>query len=99
MVLIMEAEATNLLCCHNCFDTSSKSFCHEDKEEGGEGIPFPNASIRGERDVRRSISKDGEKRSGEKGEHPFDLGIRESKSLQGMLDILPAYFAKGFGKV
>jgi len=62
--------------------------CHEDKEEGGEGIPLPNSSRRGERDRRRSIDKDGEEINGEKGKHPFDLGTRETKCLQGVLDIL-----------
>jgi hypothetical protein len=90
MVLIMEAEALNMLCLHNCFDTSSKTFNHEDKEERGEGIPLPNTSRRGERDERRTIDKDGEKSNGDKGEHSFDLGTRESKSLQDMLDILPS---------
>jgi hypothetical protein len=60
MVLIMELQAKNLLCCHNCFDTSSYSFYHEDKEEVGEGIPLSNSSIRGERDGRSSIDKFGE---------------------------------------
>jgi len=80
-------------------DVPAKSFCHNNKKEGGEGIPLPDASGWFKGAGRKTIDKKGKMRGGDETHDPANPRVAESEGFQHVLDVGPAKLIEGFGEV
>jgi len=84
----MNSQALDFIFCYDRFKILAKTFCNQDKEEGGERVSLSKSTRRGEVGGRGSIGQDRKEGIGSEGKNPFDPRGGKAKGTKSMMDIL-----------
>lgn len=85
----LNRDSTEVLGADAILNKTTKLFCHEEKEEGGEGIPLANASGGRKRARRDTIDEDKVERGGNEIHNPSSPREGKAKSSEHLFDIVP----------